>query len=252
MFWKSWNKKQSFLKILSSIQSCAFKKEVESIVNDKEKFVVQVDFAENFTTQIKNTIQSSYWVSKQFRLFTAWVSESNGCYFYVIVLYYLQHDKYTVMTFIIQLIDHTESNIRCFKNYVFFWWCCICLPFVKSLIWKKNLSWDFFATGHGKGAVDSIRGTLKRDLNTTILSKKIVIKNIDSIYDIASVLPSKINILKCTKKQVLASIHQIDMDTQGISAIPEMQKIYSVNVISPFIIEIFNADIFICDLLLKF
>ena len=114
------------------------------------------------------------------------------------------------------------------------------------------MSWDFFATGHGKGAVDSIRGTLKRDLNTTILSKKIVIKNIDSIYDIASVLPSKINILKCTKKQVLASIHQIDMDTQGISAIPEMQKIYSVNVISPFIIEIFNADIFICDLLLKF
>ena len=81
---------------------------------------MQVDFAENFTTQIKNTIQSSYWVSKQFRLFTAWVSESNGRYFYVIVLYYLQHDKYTVMTFIIQLIDHTESNIRCFKNYVFF------------------------------------------------------------------------------------------------------------------------------------
>ena len=33
------------------MQSCAFKKEVESVVNDKEKVVVQVDFARNFTTQ---------------------------------------------------------------------------------------------------------------------------------------------------------------------------------------------------------
>ena len=61
---------------------------------------------------------------------------------------------------------------------------------------EKNLSWNFFATGHGKGTVDGIGETLKRDLNTTILSKNIVIKNIDSLYDIASALSSKINILK--------------------------------------------------------
>ena len=111
---------------------------------------------------------------------------------------------------------------------------------------EKNLSWNFFATGHGKGTVDGIGETLKRDLNTTILSKNIVIKNIDSLYDIASALSSKINILKCTKKQVLAYVHQIDINTQGISAIPETRKMHSVNVISPFIIETkeyFYADI---------
>ena len=37
------------------MQSCAFKK-VEGVVNDKEKAVVQVDFAGNFTTQTQNTI----------------------------------------------------------------------------------------------------------------------------------------------------------------------------------------------------
>ena len=81
---------------------------------------MQVDFAENFTTQAQNAIQSSYWVSKQFALFTACVWESNRCHSYVIVSDYLQHNKYTVMTFIMQLIDHIKSDIRYFKNYVFF------------------------------------------------------------------------------------------------------------------------------------
>ena len=110
------------------------------------------------------------------------------------------------------------------------------LPFVKWLNWKKT--WNFFAAGHGKDAVDGTERTLKRDPNTTILSENIVIKNIDSLYDIASALPSKINILKCTKKQIVASVHQINIDTQGISSIHHAQKKHTVNVISPFTIEI--------------
>ena len=102
----------SFIK---RMQSCAFKKEVGSVVNDKEKVLVQVEFSEN-------TERYSIFllVSKQFTLFTACVWESNGCLSYVIVSDYFQHDKYAVMTFIMQLIDQIISNIRCFKNYVFF------------------------------------------------------------------------------------------------------------------------------------
>ena len=49
---------------------------------------------------------------------------------------------------------------------------------------EKNLCWNFLATDHGKGDVDGIGGTLKRNLNIIILSQNIVIKNIDSLYDI--------------------------------------------------------------------
>ena len=80
---------------------------------------MHVEFAGNLTTQTQNTVQSSYWISKQFTLFTACVWESNGCHSYVIVSDYLQHDKYAIMTFAMQLIDHIESNTRCFKNYVY-------------------------------------------------------------------------------------------------------------------------------------
>ena len=58
---------------------------------------------------------------------------------------------------------------------------------------ETNLSWNFSATSHGKGAVDGIGGTLKRDLNSTILSKNIAIKNTDSLCDVAVVLKSEIN-----------------------------------------------------------
>ena len=84
------------------MQSRAFKKEVDSVVNGKEKVVVQVDFTENFTTQTENAIQSSYCVFKQFTLFTACVWELNGCPSFVLVSEYLQHDKYIVLTFIIR------------------------------------------------------------------------------------------------------------------------------------------------------
>ena len=52
------------------MQSRAFISERESLKDDDSTVVIQVDFAENYTTQIQNAIQSSYSVSKQFTLFT--------------------------------------------------------------------------------------------------------------------------------------------------------------------------------------
>ena len=56
-------------------QSSAFKEEVENVQTDNEKVVIQADLAENVTMQIQNAIQSSYWASKQFTIFTACVWE---------------------------------------------------------------------------------------------------------------------------------------------------------------------------------
>ena len=56
------------------------------------------------------------------------------------------------------------------------------------------MSRNFFATGHGKGAVDGIGGTLKRDVHTAALAKNIVIKKIDDFFDVASETSTKINV----------------------------------------------------------
>ena len=69
---------------IKRMQSRAFISERESLKDDDSTVVIQVDFAENYTTQIQNAIQSSYWVSKQFTLFTvcAWEKKwlSFNCY----------------------------------------------------------------------------------------------------------------------------------------------------------------------------
>ena len=53
----------------------------------------------------------------------------------------------------------------------------------------------------------------------------------------ASETSTKINVLKCSKKQFQASVTQIVNDTVGISAIPATQKMHSLKVVSPFVVE---------------
>ena len=56
-------------------------------------------------------------------------------------------------------------------------------------------------------------------------------------FDVASETSTKINVLKCSKKQVQASVTQNDNDTVRISTIPATQKMHSLKVISPFVVE---------------
>ena len=82
--------------------------------------VIQVDFAENYTTQIQNAIQSSYWVSKITGYwFTVCACKKNGCHSIVIASDYLCHNKYIVLSFMSMLIDHLKHT-REFNRYVVF------------------------------------------------------------------------------------------------------------------------------------
>ena len=44
-------------------------------------------------------------------------------------------------------------------------------------------------------------------------------------------------VVKCSEKQVQASVTQIDNNTVGISVIPATQKMHSLKVTSPFVVE---------------
>ena len=62
---------------IKRMQARAHSKMKESVKNEATKIVTQLYFAENHTTQVQNAIQSSYWVSKQFTLFTVCAWEKN-------------------------------------------------------------------------------------------------------------------------------------------------------------------------------
>ena len=146
------------------------------------------------------------------------------------------------MTFLALLMDHVENNVKHFETYVFFSDGAASqfkqrFTLCEITLLGKSLTWNFFATGHSKGAVDGIGGTLERDVHTAALAKNIVIKNIDDFFDVASETSTKINVLKYSKKQVQALVTEIDNDTVAIAAIPATQKMHSLKVISPFVVE---------------
>ena len=168
-------------------------------VNDENIAVIQLDFAENYTSQIQNAIQSSYWVSKQY-LFTICAWEKHGCHSVVIASDYLSHDKYAVFTFLPLLLDYLKREVRDFTIIEIFadgaaskfkqgYTLC------RITLLGININWNFFATTHGKGAVNGICGLVKREVAKT------VIKNLDDFVNTAVNQCNKIVIIKCSKNR---------------------------------------------------
>ena len=77
--------------------------------------MIQIDFAENFSTETHNEIQSAYWSHTQVTFFTVCAWESNGIHSMV-----LHHDKYAVNVFLSQIFQHLDENIRPFESIVMF------------------------------------------------------------------------------------------------------------------------------------
>ena len=91
--------------------------------------------------------------------------KKGGCHSIVIVSDYLSHDRFAVNVFLKAIVDWLDDNIHKFKEYSFFsdgaasqfkqrfHLCSL------SLL-DRDVTWQFFATSHGKGAVDGIGGTV--------------------------------------------------------------------------------------------
>ena len=99
------------------VQTEAFATEWESVKDDADKVVIQVDFAENFTTKTQNEIQSAYWAYNQATLSTVCAWEPGGAHSMVLVSNYLQHDKYAVNVFLKAVLLCLDSTVHRFKFF---------------------------------------------------------------------------------------------------------------------------------------
>ena len=88
------------------VQADGFAAQRESVKDDTTKVVIQVDFAENFTTKTQIEIQSAYWAYNQVTLFTACAWEQGGTHPMVIVSDYLQHRKFALNVFLQFIMQH--------------------------------------------------------------------------------------------------------------------------------------------------
>lgn len=134
----------------------------------------QVDFSENAAIISQNEIQAAHWTHGQATLFTAhaWVSqgvtEST-----VLILDNLSHTKVSVYTFMEAIFQHLKEKFPTIHDIAVFSDGASSqfkqrFLFANLFLWESSSSckivWNYFATSHGKGAVDGLGGTVKNSV----------------------------------------------------------------------------------------
>ena len=65
-----------------------------------------------------------------------------------------------------------------------------------------NVEWNFLCSGHGKGAVDGIGGSVKRGIHEAVKSQQFLVHDLNSFVDAHHGLGSKITMLSLTAKEI--------------------------------------------------
>lgn len=152
------------------------------------EIVLQVDFAENFTILSQDEIQSAHWAHPQATMFTgcSWGNMGEEKHSYIVISNELSHDKCTVWVFLHKIIQDLKIHYPSLKKVLIFSDGCAAQfknRFTLSNIchsksnWGVDVEWSFFASSHGKGAVDGVGATAKRMLWSAIMSRKAIINN---------------------------------------------------------------------------
>lgn len=91
-----------------------------------------------------------------------------------------------------------------------------------------DIKWNFFATSHGKGAVDGIGGTVKRSVWNAVASRKVaVVDSADLFAKVASEvcnISTKIHLIK--QEEIKLASKKFEL--QNASPIPGISKLHCV------------------------
>lgn len=226
------------------VQAQNFADEKISVLSTPLKAVVQVDFAENYTTKFQDEIQSAYWSYSQVTLFTVCVWAQEGPFSLVIVSDYLSRDKYAVHTFLQDILIEIEVHYgRKFKEIVFF------SDGAASQFKQKyhlnnmthlqceNIQWKFFATSHGKGPVDGIGGELKRRVKMKVLSGQANVLNATDFFTTASMTVGKTKVLFCSEEKIKENVAHLNELSEFALPLPKTQSVHCVQKVSPGVIQ---------------
>ena len=154
--------------------------------------MLQVDFAENYTCTAQDEVQSAHQHD------------------------HLKHGKTPIVVFMDQPFSLKNPDINTikvwsdgpnsqFKNkYVIG---------SLDLLSKKHdidIIWNFSATSHGKGSVDDVGATVKREASQKILTRRHAINNLDD-FEMAVLTLKNIKITKIPEEEVYEHAAQLDL-----------------------------------------
>ena len=138
--------------------------------------ITQIDFAVSSSCEYQNEIQSALWTGATINLFTVarFVSQKVTCHLYVLDNYKKVKDAifarlqkfYGNATTFPEEHTYSDGPSSEFKNQYM-----MKLLHHASKQLSAKFTWDYFATGHGKGVVDGIGEEAKSMVRQQVLSK---------------------------------------------------------------------------------
>ena len=156
--------------------------------------ILQIDFAENYAATCQDEVQSAHWNHQQVTVFTAVAWLQTSCQSFTVVSDDTDHDKVAVWAMLKVIIkslkdEYSINNVKIFSDG--------CAAQFKNKYTMANLcfmeedfnvhcEWAFFASSHGKGSVDAVGGTVKRNVWRAVKGRKVIVNNAEMFYKVHS------------------------------------------------------------------
>ena len=215
---------------------------------DSTSLLLQFDFSENAEIVEQDEVQSAHWWHLQVSIFTAcaWIDQEKNCF--GIVTDYMSHDKYLstlCVTKVLRLLIEKYPDVKNinlfsdgaaqhFKQCYFL----TAMTELNALLGLPNnhleISYDLFATSHGKGAVDGIGGTLKRQVRNEIMCRREKVACAEEYAKVAEKVCPNVNVLHVSKEEVLNSKPLFDEIFDGCRTLPGTRKTHHFDVSGQF------------------
>lgn len=216
---------------VKNIQSNAFEGKKACLL-DKEA-LIQVGFAENYTCISQDEIQRAHWSNTLVTIFTcvAWFN-NGGKKCFALVSDDLSHDKHCIWVFLRSIIGDLKENYGIedvtvfsdgassqFKNKYTLTNLCY---FEKDF--DVSGEWCFFATSHGKGAVDGVGGTVKRAVWEQVKSRQANVATAEEFYNVCKNVLKGIHSMFVPKTDIDKYRPYLEHRWKLCKAIPQIQS----------------------------
>jgi len=205
----------------------------EESLSKKNTAMLQIDFAENYSTLWQDEIQSAHWKKSQITLMTVAYWSNQKLISAVVVSDDLNHKKDSIVTFIDRLIGELVSTDVCllhiwsdgpssqFKNrYI-----AAAILFLQGRH-SLDIQWHFFATSHGKGCVDGIGGLVKRKVTERVIQRRAIVKDSESFFQSCQALDLSVKFYSINSAEIQDFV-QNEIGDGTFNDAPELKGIKS-------------------------
>lgn len=225
--------------LIKSKQAAAFQ---HSYSNTREGHAtVQIDFSENATVIPQDEVQSGHWGHLQVTLFTAVAWTTLGASSFCVVSDCLAHDKYAAAVFVDSVIDTLQRKLpfpleeidlfsdgaaQHFKQKFMF-------VFITSLFESRGIkvNWHFFATSHGKGAVDGIGGTIKRTVFSAMKTRRAHVGSAEEYAQVASDFTQATTVMYVSQQDIDEKRPELSALWDSAITVPNTQSVHCVRTV---------------------